>query len=56
MMDCVSRKLVIAWMKMLMMLLHMKTIHMKTNEDGKMLIKRFNKGSLQVSTRYQLSW
>jgi hypothetical protein len=36
MMDCVSRKNVIAWLRMmLMMLLHMKSIHMKTKEDGK---------------------
>jgi hypothetical protein len=45
MMDCVSRKLLIGWMKMLMILLHMKTICMKKNEDGNMLIKRLVKGT-----------
>jgi hypothetical protein len=36
MLDCVSRKNVIEWMRMmLIMFLHMKSIHMNTKEDGK---------------------
>jgi Fe-S cluster biosynthesis and repair protein YggX len=48
MMDCISRKIFIAWLKMLMMLLDMKTIHMKKNEDGQMLIKRLIKGAYKL--------
>jgi hypothetical protein len=42
-MDCVSRKKIfIAWMKMMlrMLLLHMKSIHMKIKEDGKSVEQR----------------
>jgi hypothetical protein len=38
-MDCVFKKLFVACLKMLKMLLHMIKIHVKMNEGGKMLIK-----------------
>jgi hypothetical protein len=34
MIDCVSRKNVIAWLRMMLMML-LKDIHIETNEDGK---------------------
>jgi hypothetical protein len=40
-------KMFIAWLKMLMVLsLHMKSIHMKTNEDGKNVDQEVGEGSL----------
>jgi hypothetical protein len=45
MMDYVSRKIFIAWLKIFDDVVAYETIHMKTNEDGKMLIKRLVKGA-----------
>jgi hypothetical protein len=42
-------KMFIAWLKMMMVVLvHMKTIHMKTSDDGTMLIKRLVKGACEL--------
>jgi hypothetical protein len=43
------QEMFIAWLKMMMVvLLHMKTIHMKTSDDGTMLIKRLVKGACEL--------
>jgi hypothetical protein len=42
------QEIIIAWLKILMMMLHMKTICMKKNEDSKMMIKRLIKRACRL--------
>jgi hypothetical protein len=44
----------IAWLKMLMMFLHMISIHVKMYEDDKMLIKKSMKGACKLPKQCQL--
>jgi hypothetical protein len=49
MMDCVSRKNVYSMAENdVDDVVYMKSIHMKTKEDGKMLIKRLVKGAYEL--------
>jgi hypothetical protein len=50
--DIHENQLFIAWLRMSMILMYVKTISVKKNEDGKMLIKRLIKGAFKLPQQY----